>query len=569
MSTVSRGQSAILTRQIRKLSQNVSSQLGTIETNIKQDLDPSLRAENGAVRIKDLLTQTLNESIIKLTSASFASGTYRIRKPGYYRLEEDIVFDPPELNKPLRNYPFPPYQLGFFSAITCECENIIIDLNGKVIRQSKKHALLQRFFAIIELSSQPFNKNMGPSNFGSTITHANNCWIKNGYIGLSSHHGIHSAGTPTNVVIENVSIFDFEVAGIHINGGKDIFIEKVHIGPSRQDVPVLSHFSQAIFSKRAIQSLSPTSRWRHKTPSQVLQDLEDSINETTNAILNDLPSPNALFHNPTGLSDGNVYGIVLHGKGVVVNSLKETINEDRGSNVHISEVCIENLVSMPKTFQSLSLSNVEGESYGSGGRVHSGSVGDVINFKNLVSADGSYVPNVLSEAQFMACKFGMGTAKSSDAVLLWAENGTHNFNDILSEYNFACSRDAMDHVMKGSFGLFLTNLQHVTISNIILCDFENKGEYIEDDCNFRGAHQTGIMINAATKIILNNNVISSLKTLNGDVCGVEITGHCTVSMNNMQTFRLSPHGEKCSMMKVDSRSTVEQGSGHQPMQVTL
>lgn len=568
MSTVSRGSSAAIQRQLTNLSRNLSSQIDTIEDNIKQDLDPSIHAEHGALNITNTLTKTVNQDIIELTSASFANGTYRIRTPGYYRLEEDILFDPPELDKPLRNYPFPPYQLGFFSAITCECENIIIDLNGKVIQQSKRHALLQRFFAVIELSSQPFNEKMGPSNFGNTMSHAHNCWIKNGYIGLSSHHGIHSAGTPTNVVIENVSIFDFEVAGIHINGGSNIFIEKVHIGPSRQDVPVLSHFSQAIFSKKAIHSLAPESRWRQKTPSQVLQALENSIDETKTAILNGLPSPNILFHNPTGLPDGNVYGIVLHGKGVVVNSLKETVNEHRGNNVHISEVCIEKLVSIPKTFQSLLLSNVEGESYGGGGRVHTGSVGDVINFKTLVSENGSYVPNVLSEAQLMACKYGLGTAKSSDMVLLWAENGTTNFDAILSEYSFACSRDAMDHVMKGSFGLFLTNLQKVTISNNILCDFENKGAIV-DDCTFRGAHQTGIMINAATKINLNNNLISSLKTLHGDVCGIEITGQCTVSMNNIQTFRLFPHGKKCSMMKVDSRSTVEQGSGHQPMQLTL
>ena len=39
------------------------------------------------------------------------------------------------------------YHMGFFAAITIECPNVVLDLNGHMIRQSELHRLQQRFFA--------------------------------------------------------------------------------------------------------------------------------------------------------------------------------------------------------------------------------------------------------------------------------------------------------------------------------------------------------------------------------------------------------------------------------------
>ena len=41
--------------------------------------------------------------------------------------------------------------------------------------------------------------------------------IKNGTLSRSSHHGIHG-NKNTNIIIQNLSIKDFEVAGIALNG---------------------------------------------------------------------------------------------------------------------------------------------------------------------------------------------------------------------------------------------------------------------------------------------------------------------------------------------------------------
>ena len=48
------------------------------------------------------------------------------------------------------------YQLGFFAAITVETSDVTLDMNGKSLQQSDEHALMQRFFSLIELGNSPF-----------------------------------------------------------------------------------------------------------------------------------------------------------------------------------------------------------------------------------------------------------------------------------------------------------------------------------------------------------------------------------------------------------------------------
>ena len=96
-----------------------------------------------------------------------------------------------------------PYHLGFFAAITIEADNILLDLNNKTLRQSKLHNVQQRFYANIELASSPFIPNQGPGNFGSTISIPKNIMIKNGCLGLSSHHGIHG-NKMEKVILQNL-----------------------------------------------------------------------------------------------------------------------------------------------------------------------------------------------------------------------------------------------------------------------------------------------------------------------------------------------------------------------------
>ena len=123
------------------------------------------------------------------------------------------------------------YYLGFIAGITVEVNDVVIDLNGHEIAMPLGFYYQQRFFSCIALKSVAFPLNQGPGNFGMTPKYANNVHIKNGDIGLSSHHGIHGHFNH-NVTITDVHVYGFETHGIQMSYFKDLTIENVEIGPS-------------------------------------------------------------------------------------------------------------------------------------------------------------------------------------------------------------------------------------------------------------------------------------------------------------------------------------------------
>jgi hypothetical protein len=196
-----------------------------------------------------------------LSTDTFDTGTYVIREPGRYKLCENISFRPngPAPGSQLSDDSFQPdysqyspfsYGLGFFSAIAIETSGVILDLNGFTIEQSPEHALIQRFFALIELASSPFIPLTGPAMFvgdSETFISANDIIIKGpGTIGRSAHHGIHG-NFNTNITIEEVTFVDFEVGAVSLNRVNNLVIKDCDIPHNRQDVPVIGTFSSARF----------------------------------------------------------------------------------------------------------------------------------------------------------------------------------------------------------------------------------------------------------------------------------------------------------------------------------
>ena len=113
---------------------------------------------SGIVILLLLTLHSINGAVHWLSQSDFLNGTYRIRAPGIYRLTEDIDFEPRpdndhwnQLDSP--DYPINQFYLGFFAAITIECNNVVVDLNGRTLQMSKKFYLLQRFFNVIEVNN--------------------------------------------------------------------------------------------------------------------------------------------------------------------------------------------------------------------------------------------------------------------------------------------------------------------------------------------------------------------------------------------------------------------------------
>ena len=171
-----------------------------------------------------------------LKQSDFEHGTYQIKTGGLYVLCEDIVFNPdPEYLTTNTVYSEnKAYALGYFAAVAIECDDVIFDLQGFTIRQSYEHYLTQRFFSVIELASSPFITAQGPAlvnqaaGTGYAYKSANHCMIINGTVGLSSHGGIHGNNN-RDILLEKLSVVDFESCGIQLNGVCNAFIDCVTI----------------------------------------------------------------------------------------------------------------------------------------------------------------------------------------------------------------------------------------------------------------------------------------------------------------------------------------------------
>ena len=207
------------------------------------------------------ITNNTPFAIIELRQKDFDEGTLQIKVPGIYVLTEDIIFKPNPHNNfmPTQDqiesgrYPSArnggAYHLGFFAAITIETSDVIFDLQHYTIKQSPEHNLMQRFYANIELANAPFVMGQGPGKFTTESTYraADNVLIMNGTLGQSSHHGLHG-NEMKNIVIYNITIENFEVAGIALNGAINSILLDIKIKDTTHDVPVLSSFSQAVFA---------------------------------------------------------------------------------------------------------------------------------------------------------------------------------------------------------------------------------------------------------------------------------------------------------------------------------
>ena len=74
--------------------------------------------------------------------------------------------------------------------ITVETNYVTIDLNGHELAQSRAFYLQNRLFMVLCLTNKAFLDGWGPTFSGVGHVSVSDVEIKNGVIGLSSHHGI-------------------------------------------------------------------------------------------------------------------------------------------------------------------------------------------------------------------------------------------------------------------------------------------------------------------------------------------------------------------------------------------
>jgi hypothetical protein len=497
-------------------------------------------------------------AIIKLYNNDFLNGTLRIRKPGIYILQENIVFNPNEshdfspTSSQISSGLYPenmsgPYHLGFFAAITVEVDNVIIDLNGFTIKQSELHKLQQRFYANIELANSPFIPNQGPSSFIGVGGYraANKILIMNGTIDSTSHHGIH-ANTANNVVLHNLKFHNFEVAGIALNGTTNAVFNNIIVENNDKNIPVLSTYSQARFIRKFLNSAferhPDLKLTNEKTISNIITNINNDLNSTFNQFKLNKTIPNNYFKNLNSEYDGNVYGIVLNVNGVVINDfIRERTTDMIGNeNIYLNNITINNISSTPVEIIGINANPISDTAYG--GRVQVGPLGDVLQIEHIQNSDGTYKSNSLSDAQIILANpsynGSKGTNNIINEVFRWAKNEislSSFIGDSSGMFYYTGGGDSMNHVMKGNIGLFISAGNNIKGNRIIINNIRSNGNnvgvtnlrpIVPDPLLKKGLDANSILITGSNNIHLldTNNRIMQPHSDNGEQNRIKLIG---------------------------------------------
>ena len=494
--------------------------------------------------------------VIWLSADDFTYGTYIIDQPGTYRLAEDISFNPNSpatlteavsngsipadvaaqlglaapvdayhagmpLATQFQNGPgaaFTPggpldarydpaaYGVGFFAAIAIQADHVVLDLNGFTIEQSAEHALLQRFFSVIELADQPFVPSQGPAGFGDELTAAHNVKILNGTIGRSSHHGIHGNGN-SHVTVADVDFEGYEVGAVALNGVEGLKILN-STARNRKDVPVLGTFSSARFIKTYVDDLVRTGsgvtldvNGETLTATDIQADLAAAINNvhhdvivTGAGVIDQAAHPveYGVFHNPHGVVDGNSYSFLVNPLGVAVNGFPMTpdgIDRVPATNVLFYNVHVMDQESFINEIPAINTA----------GAATIDPVGAVFQVKNvhpdtgapvtassLDDATASYTGNPVANAQAFVAKAALAGDTGSghldisrlnipQPVVDWVEGlaGSETLAAINTTY--LCNGDSMFHVNKGTIGFKMDAAKNVRLINTSVDGLVNLG----------------------------------------------------------------------------------------------
>lgn len=508
--------------------------------------------ETNRMSWSDFKTNPIVGATVELKNKDFENGTVRLIHSARYILMEDIIFEPNKEHDhaptPAQtsggkdaDYPIAPfgaYTLGFFAAITIEGQDIVLDLNNKVLRQSHMFDVQQRFYANIELASSPFVPPQGPAAFGDHISSAKNCLITNGVLGLSSHHGIHG-NSASHVIIQNLIITEFEVAGIAMNGCEHSVIRNIHICKMSQDIDVLSTYSAARFIRKTLDKVPDNTTFNGKTKQQIKNDLVVEMNKVKNSINLGKQIPSSVFKNTFGLYDGGAYGIVLNTRGIVVNDfIKNTEKRIGNHDIMVHDIVIEDLAVNGGEIVGVSREvKKNDEVYGA--KIQAGPVGSVLQI-NKVQKNGQYNGNVISDAKLLCAKAGFGSIHKN--LVEWAESGKNNLDKVLLDSNlyYVSGGDSMAHFMKGVIGLFISAADTVKCWNIKIDNIKAEGilgvknrqkTRVKPEIRplikeFNGNNVRGVCITGSNKVLLQNVDICNLHSKYGSTIGVDVLNEC-------------------------------------------
>jgi hypothetical protein len=335
----------------------------------------------------------------------------------------------------------------------------------------------------------------------------------NGGLLNSSHHGVHG-NENENVMIYNTNINNYEVAGVALNGATGSIISNNIMKGNNSTVKVLSTFSQSIFVLRALEQ-------KGETGTDVYINLKNDVELAKRQILNNLPQT-TYFQNTTGKYDGNMYGIVLNVKGVVINKFIEERTDEMSGNQDILVInnYIRDVDSHPVEIVALAIDDDTQSEGAYGAKRMVGPFGDVLEIENIMDSERKYVGTTLSNAQiYLAEKYpNLGTINITEQVINWSKSNPKE--ELPESLQFVPEGDSMGHFMKGNIGIFVSaginiNLLNNTINNVATrgTDVGTSPLLTPEQQYFHGSNSYGILQTASKNVSgISTNNISNIIT---------------------------------------------------------
>lgn len=473
-------------------------------------------------------------NVITITNADFkgkTDPTYYIKEPGTYVLQEDIILDFPEPQSFAH-----PHHFGFVMGISIAAENVRLNLNDKTIRMSDSFANRQRVFNIIELAQAPYPK--GKAGFKDTIIPATNVVIERGYIGRSSHGGIHGNNN-NRIRLTDLHIENFEVAGIALNNAKNIVIEHVVIDNRKQRVPVHSNFAIARILDRTLTNIIRDTK---KYSGEIRTKAEDYKKDPTLVKILNSPGSDELgfTENKGALPEGSMFGIYISSVFNVGPLGKKGIS-DFSHNILLYHVEVLNLANGP----------YERVSMRAGNTALLDSSGNRLMYDFVFNKTGARLPsNPLNDFKFKLTQMQVWTTSivkpdkiPSDVVT------TMMHSDFTASQASIVPLAGVDsragHSPKGIFGIRIDAAQNVLLHNCSvrnISSFDDRGAKFEGDMAihpttptvwrgehgstkiYKGNYAFGISLTSCVSVDVEKGTVKDVWSKNGNAFGVTFLG---------------------------------------------
>ena len=312
-------------------------------------------------------------------------------------------------------------------------------------------------------------------------------------------------------------MYDFEVGGVMMNGGKQISICKCNIGPNFQNLWVNAKFSAATQLIHHFYNVIP----QENDKSNSFQELETLIEKTISAkTFEEIP---IIFQNKEKVIDGTVYGISLHKSGVSVgghndNPIME--KEHFGFHIYLNNINIENLVGNVEEKISILYND----------KVIRDISGQVIDLEDI---------NVLVRVQLETKKW-LEKYPTFNSTFFIPDNlplEETKLNEYIKENcTEKLGRDIMLHVNKGVIscrldGINLSRIDGLTIDNISNISKKNPKieslifSNMEDIKEYSGNDTIGLCINNCFNLQGKNISVENILSKKGTVYGILIMNH--------------------------------------------